>query len=336
VCVLCFRGIMQRREFITLLSGAAAAWPLTARAQQTTMPVIGFLGPASAAGYSPQLESFRNGFGEAGFIEGKTVVVEYRWAENNLDRLPVLAQELVRRPVAVLVTGGATAAALAAKAATATIPIVFAIGADPVKFGLVASMNRPGGNVTGVSFLANALVAKQLELLRELVPAATVIGVMVNPNNPVAASDTREVEMAAQSLGRQVHIAHVATEQEFEVAFAALNARGVGALLIVPDPLFTSERERLALLAARHRLPAIFYTNLYAEAGGLMSYGTDVKDAYRQIGVYTGRILKGEKPADLPVVQSVKFELAINLKTANALGLTIPQALLATADEVIE
>jgi len=327
---------MRRREFITLIGGAVATWPLAARAQQPAMPVIGFLGPASAAGYSPQLESFRRGLGEAGFIEGKTVVVEYRWADNDLDRLPVLAEELVRRPVAVLVTGGATAAALAAKAATATIPIVFAIGADPVKFGLVAGMNRPGGNVTGVSFLANALVAKQLELLREVVPAATVIGVMVNPNNPVAASDTREVEMAAQSLGRQVYIAQVATEQEFDLAFAALNARGVGALLIVPDPLFTGGRERLALLAARHRLPAIFYTNLYAEAGGLVSYGTDVKDAYRQIGVYTGRILKGAKPADLPVVQSVKFELAINLKTANALGLTIPQTLLATADEVIE
>jgi putative ABC transport system substrate-binding protein len=327
---------MRRREFITLLGGTAGAWPLAARAQQPTMPVIGFLGPASASGYRSQLNSFRQGLREAGFVEGETVAVEYRWADNQLDRLPALAEELVRRPVAVLVTGGATTAVLAAKSATAMIPIVFAVGADPVKFGLVASMNRPGGNVTGVSFLANALVAKQLELLRELVPAVTVIGVLVNPNNPVSASDTSEVEIAAQSLGRRVRIGHVGTKQEFDAAFAAFAAQGVGALLIVPDALFTDGRERLVILATRHRLPAIYWTSLFVEAGGLVSYGTDQKDAYRQIGIYTGRILKGERPSDLPVMQSVKFELAINLKTAKELGLTVPPTLLATANEVIE
>jgi len=327
---------MRRREFITLLGGAAGAWPLVARAQRPTMPVIGFLGPATASGYRSQLNGFRQGLREAGFVEGETVAVEYRWADNQLDRLPVLAEELVRHPVAVLVTGGATAAALAAKSATATIPIVFAIGADPVKVGLVASMNRPGGNVTGVSFLANALVAKQLELLRELVPAATVIGVLVNPSNPVSASDTREVEIAARSLGRKVRITHVGTEQDFDAAFAAFAAQRIGALLIVPDALFTDGRNRIVMLATRHRLPAIYWTREFVEAGGLVSYGTDQKDAYRQIGIYTGRILKGERPSDLPVMQSAKFELVINLKTARELGLTVPPALLATANEVIE
>jgi len=330
---------MSRRAFITLLGGVTAefclALPFQVKAQ-ASMPVIGFLGPASATGYAPHLEGFRQGLGEAGFVEGKTVTIEYRWADNQLDRLPRLAGELVGRPVAVLVTGGASAAALAAKAATTTIPVVFAIGADPVKVGLVASMNRPGGNVTGVSFLANALVAKQLELIQQLVPSATVIGALVNPNNPNASSDTSEIEKAAQSLGRQVYIVHAVNEHEFTPAFAALAARQVGALLIVPDALFTNGRERLVALAATHRLPAIYTSNLYAEDGGLVSYGTDIKDSFRQIGVYTGRILKGEKPADLPVVQSVRFEMAINLKTAKTLGLAVPDKLLAIADEVIE
>jgi putative tryptophan/tyrosine transport system substrate-binding protein len=314
----------------------SVVWPLAARAQQAAMPVIGYLGPASANGNEPLLMAFRQGLGEAGIVEGQTVKIEYRWANSQFDRLPALAEELVRNRVAVIVTGGATAAALAAKSATATIPVVFVLGTDPVKFGLVASMNRPGGNVTGVSFLANALVAKQLELLRELVPTATVIGVMVNPNNPAAASDTHEVEMAAQSLGLQVHVTHVGAEQEFDAAFDALAANAVRALLVVPDTLFTNARERLVLLASRHRLPAIFSTSLYVEAGGLVSYGADFRDAYRQLGVYTSRILKGDKPADLPVMQSAKFQLAINLKTAKALGLKISQMLLATADEVIE
>jgi putative ABC transport system substrate-binding protein len=273
---------------------------------------------------------------EVGFVEGDGIEVEYRWADNQLDRLPALAEELVRRPVAVLIAGGATAAALAAKRATMTIPIVFAIGADPVKLGLAASMNRPGGNITGVSFLANALVTKQLGLLRELVPRDTMIGVLVNPKNPVAASDTGEIEAAAQSLGQQIRIIHLGTEQEFDATFAALGAQRVGALLIAPDPLFTNGRERLIALAARQHLPAMYWTSLFPEAGGLVSYGTDIKEAFRQAGIYTGRILKGEKPSELPVLQSVKFELAINLNTAKALGLSVPTLLLATADEVIE
>jgi putative tryptophan/tyrosine transport system substrate-binding protein len=253
---------MMRRDFITLLGGAAV-WPLAAHAQQP-MPVVGFLGPASETGYAPHLSGFRQGLGEAGFVEGRTVAIEYRWADNQLDRLPALADELVRRPVTVLVTGGATAAALAAKAATATIPVVFAIGADPVKVGLVTSMNRPGGNVTGVSFLANVLVAKQLELLLGVVPTATVIGVLVNPNNPNASSDTSEVEKAAQSLGRQVYVVHARSEHEFEAGFAALVAQRVGGLLLVPDALFTNGRERLVALAARHHLPTIYTSSLYA------------------------------------------------------------------------
>jgi putative ABC transport system substrate-binding protein len=327
---------MRRREFISLLGGALAAWPLAAQAQRAARPVIGFLGPASAAGYAPHLKGLREGLGEFGFVEGDSIEVEYRWADNQRDRLPALAEELIRRPVAVLVAGGASAAALAAKGATVTIPVVFGIGADPVKLGLVASMNRPGGNVTGVSFLANALAAKQLGLLRELIPTDTVIGVLINPNNPVAASDTSEIEAAARSLGQQIRIIHVGTDQEFDPAFAALGAQRVGALLIAPDALFTNGRERLVTLATRQHLPAIYWTSLFPEAGGLVSYGTDVKEAFRQVGVYTGRILKGEKPSDLPVVQSVKFELAINLKTAKTLGLSVPTSLLATADEVIE
>jgi len=327
---------MRRREFISLLGGALAAWPLAAQAQRAARPVIGFLGPASAAGYAPHLKGLRAGLGEVGFVEGDNIEVEYRWADNQLDRLPALAEELVRRPVAVLVAGGASAAALAAKGATVTIPIVFAIGADPVKLGLAASMNRPGGNVTGVSFLANALVAKELGLLRELIPTDTVIGALINPNNPVAASDTSEIEAAARSLGRQIRIIHVGTEREFDAAFTALDAQRVGALLIAPDALFTNGRERLVTLTARHHLPAIYWTSLFPEAGGLLSYGTDLKEAFRQAGVYTGRILKGEKPSDLPILQSTKFELVINITTAKALGLTVPPGVLAIADEVIE
>ena len=300
------------------------------------MPVVGFLGPATAAGYVPHIKGFRQGLGETGFIEGTNVAVEYRWADNQLDRLPALATELARRPVAVLVTGGSSAAALAAKGATTTIPVVFAVGGDPVKIGLVASMNRPGGNVTGVSFLANVLVAKQLELLRTLVPGATAIGVLVNPNNPNAASDIAHVESAARSLGLRFDIVRAGTEPEFDAAFAALATQQAAALLVIPDALFTSARQQVAALAARHRLPTIYTTRLYPEAGGLVSYGTDITDALRQVGRYTGRILKGEKPAELPVVQPTKFELVINLATAKALGLAIPDRLLALADEVIE
>ena len=327
---------MKRREFITLLGGAAAAWPLAARAQQQPMWVIGFLSPASAASIAPYLDGFRRGLSAAGFAEGKNVVIDYRFTDNELDRLPALAAELVARPVAVIVTGAATAAALAAKAATSTIPIVFTVGADPVKFGLVDSMNRPGGNVTGVSFLSNALMAKQLQLLQALLPARSVIGVLVDPGNPNAASDTRAVQAAAASLGLQVHIVNAGAEPNIAPAFDSLARARSTALIVLPDTLFLGTRGRLTELAAAYRLPAIYSNRLYVEDGGLMSYGSNATDAFREAGIYAGRILRGEKPSDLPVVQSVKFELVINLKTAKALGLDLPPTVLALADEVIE
>jgi putative ABC transport system substrate-binding protein len=325
---------LRRRAFLSLIGGAAS-WPLAARAQQPA-PVIGFLGPATSAAFGSFLHGFRRGLAEAGFVEGRNVAIEYRWADNQTDRLPALAAELVSRPVAVLVAGSATAAALAAKAATQTIPIVFTVGADPVKFGLVASMNRPGGNVTGVSFLANALVAKHLELLQDLVPAATVIGVLANPNNPNAGSDIKDVQTAAAALGRQVHVANATSERELDAAVNGIAGASAAALLIAPDALFITARARLAALAVAHHLPTIVSNRLYVEDGGLLCYGASIGDAYRQAGVYCGRILKGERPADLPVVQPTKFELVINLKTAKALGLDVPPTLLARADEVIE
>jgi len=331
---------MRRREFITLIGGTAAAWPLAARAQQATkepiIPTVGFLGPATAAGIAPFLDGFRQGLSAAGFVEGRTVAIDYRWANNELDRLPALAAELVARRVAVIATGGATAAALAAKAATSTIPIVFAIGADPVKFGLVASMNRPGGNVTGVSFLANTLVAKQLLLLRGLSPSSGVIGVLVNPGNPNAAFDRAMAEAAAASLRLEVRTVDVVAEHDLDSAFDNLRRAQVTAVLVFPDALFTDARGRLADLVNRYKLPVLFPDRTYVEAGGLMSYGSSRSDAYREAGIYVGRILRGEKPADLPVIQATKFELVINLKTAKKLGLDIPPTLLALADDVIE
>jgi putative tryptophan/tyrosine transport system substrate-binding protein len=325
---------MQRREFITLLGGAAT-WPLSARAQQPTMPTIGFLSTASAAGIASFVEGFRRGLG-AGFAEGRNVAVEYRWADNQRDRLPALAAELVARRVAVIVTGGATAAALAAKAATSTIPIVFAIGADPVKVGLVDSMSRPSGNVTGASFLANDLVAKQLQLLQALLPPASVIGVLANPDNPNAASDTGKTQVAAASLRLQVHIVNATAERDIDAAFDDLARVRAAALLVLPDTLFIDLRGRLAKMAAARRLPAIYSNRLYVADGGLMCYGSSPIDTFREAGIYAGRILRGEKPSDLPVVQAVKFELVINLRTARALGLDLPPTLLALADEVIE
>jgi putative tryptophan/tyrosine transport system substrate-binding protein len=318
---------------MALLGGAAAAWPVAARAQQAEPPTIGFLGPASADGYASFVEGFRQGLNAAGFVEGRNAAVEYRWADNQLDRLPALAAELVARRV---FTGGATAAVLAAKAATSSIPIVFAIGADPVKFGLVVSMNRPGNNVTGVSFLGNTLIAKQLQLLQGLLPASSVIGVLVNPSNPNAVSDSTQAQAAATSLRLKVHVVHTVAERDFDAAFDDLGRAQVSAVLVFPDALFTGARGRLAELATRHKLPVLYPDRSYAEAGGLMSYGSSRTDAFREAGIYVGRILRGEKPSELPVIQASKFELVINLKTARALGLEIPPTLLALADEVIE
>ena len=331
---------MRRRQFIGLVGVSTATWPLGVRAQQTTKepitPTVGFLGPATAAGFAPFLDGFRQGLGATGFVEGRTVGIDYRWANNELDRLPALATELVALRVAVLATGGATAAALAAKAATSTIPIVFTIGADPVKFGLVASMNRPGGNVTGVSFLANTLVAKQLLLLRGLSPSSGVIGVLVNPGNPNTASDRAMAETAAASLRVQIRTIDVVAERDLNSAFDDLRRAQASAVLIFPDALFTGARERLADLAIRYKLPVLFPDRTYVEAGGLMSYGSSRTDAYREAGIYVGRILRDERPADLPVIQPTKFELVINLKSAKKLGLEIPPTLLALADDVIE
>jgi ABC-type uncharacterized transport system substrate-binding protein len=328
---------MRRRGFITLLGGAAAlTWPIAAGAQHPTMPVIGFLNGGTAAAYAPYVTAFRDGLAGAGYIEGRDVAIEYRWAEGQYDRAAALAADLVRRRVALICVTASTALVQAAKAATSTIPIVFAIGADPVKFDLVASLNRPGGNVTGVSFLANLLSAKQLEVLHEAVPNATAVAFLVNPGNPNAAADTAEVQMAAKTLGLELTVASAGAEDAIDKAFATLVREQAGAVLIGADPLFAAHRERIALLAERHRLPTIFITRDFAKVGGLMSYGPDQTDAYRQTGAYAGRILRGEKPGDLPVVQPTKFELVINLKTAKALGLDLPASVLARAGEVIE
>jgi len=324
----------RRRQFIMLLGGAAAAWPLAARAQQPAMPVVGFMSARSAADSSREVVAFRQGLAETGYEEGRNVAVEFRWAQGQFDSLPAIAGELVRRPLAVLAAVGLSARV--AKAATTTIPIVFGTGLDPVEEGLVTSLNRPGGNVTGATFLSALLGAKRLGLLRDLVPGADVIALLVNPNTNVGQAQTKDVQEAARALGQSLVVLHGGSDESIDASFAALTQQHVAALMVGGDPFFDTRRDRLIALAARHQVPAIYQLREYALAGGLMSYGASITDMYRQIGLYVGRILKGEKPGDLPVVQVTKFELVINLKTAKALGVKISDNLLTLADEVLE
>jgi putative ABC transport system substrate-binding protein len=330
--------MIGRREFITLLGGAAAAWPVAARAQQPAVPAIGFLHPSSPDTYSERLRGFRQGLKESGgYAEGENVAIVYRWAENQLDRLPGLAAELVRRPVAVIVAPQGVQSVLAAKAATKTIPIVFSVPEDPVRVGLVASLARPGGNLTGINFFNSELTTKRLELMRELVPGAVRVALLVNPTNVTTAEGAaRDANAAARSMGLQIRVLNASTSGEIDSTFTLLARERPDALFVMGDALFNTRRLQMALLAARHAIPASYASRDYTEAGGLMSFGTNVTDAYRQAGVYAGRILQGAKPAELPVEQSSKFELVINALTAKLLGLTVPPTLLAIADEVIE
>jgi putative tryptophan/tyrosine transport system substrate-binding protein len=328
---------MKRREFITLVGGAAAAWPQAARAQQAALPVVGYLGSESADLSAGRLGAFRQGLTEAGYVEGKNVTLEYRWAEGRNDRLPALAADLVRRQVTVIVTIGSTPAALAAKAASTTIPIVFQVGSDPVEVGLVASLAQPGGNLTGVTNLNIELGPKRLQLLHELMPMATVVGLLINPTSPkLAESSTKDLQAAARTLGLQLHVLQASTERDFDAVFATLRQLQAHALVIGPDAFFIGRSEQLGVLTVRHAVPAITLYREFAAAGGLMSSGGSAKDADRRAGIYAGRVLKGERPGDLPVQQTTKVELVINLNTAKALGLTVPISLLGRADEVIE
>ena len=325
---------MRRRDFITLLGGAAAAWPQVARAQQASMPVVGFLRVTSAADATNLVTAFRQGLKEAGFVEGQSVAIEYRWADGHIDRLPELAADLIRRQVAVVV--GHAQVAQIAKAATTTTPIVFVAGDDPVRIGLVANLNRPGGNVTGVTFIATDVAAKRLGLLRELAPRAAVVAVLLDPNLPDADQELRSVEAASRTIGVRVLVVKAATAPELDTAFATIIQAGAGALQVGSGPMFTSQRQRLAVLSARHGLPSSYPEREYVATGGLLSYGTSQADAYRRAGIYVARILRGEKPGDMPVEQPTKFELVINLGTAKTLGLTIPNSMQLLADEVIE
>ena len=329
--------LLRRREFITLLGGAAAAWPLAARAQQTALPVIGFLNSQSPDGFTSRLGAFRQGLKDTGYVEGESVAIEFRWSDGQNDRLPALAADLVRRQVAVIAATGAPASAFAAKAATTTIPIVFSVAEDPVRLGLVASLARPGGNLTGVNFWTAELSAKRLELQRELAPTAVRIAVLVNPAIAANAETTlRDVELAARAMGLQIRVLNASTSGEINAVFASFARERPDALFVGGDPFFHSRRLQLVHLASHHRVPATFPSRDYPDIGGLISYGPNVNDAWRQAGVYVGRILKGTKPADLPVVQSTKFELVINAETARMLGLNLPPSLLSVADEVIE
>jgi putative tryptophan/tyrosine transport system substrate-binding protein len=326
---------MRRREFITLV-GSAATWPLAARAQQATVPVIGFLSSRSPEDSKHLIPAFADGLAEGGYVEGQNLAIEFRWARGRYDLLPAMAAELVSRRVVVLTTAGGEPSALAAKRATSTIPIVFGVGGDPVRLGLVESFSRPGGNATGVTLLTNLMEPRRLGLLRELVPGVPLIGVLLNPNFVQAPVQLQQIEEAARSIDQRINVANVSTDTELQAAFAAFTSEGVGALLVTADPFFDTRREQIVGLAARHRLPAIYQFREYAVAGGLLSYGVSITDAYRQYGVYTARILKGAKPADLPVLQPTKFETVINLKTAKALGVKISDNVLSLADEVIE
>jgi len=329
-------GHMRRRDFIKVVAGSAAAWPLRARAQQSPLPVIGFLNSGLPQPFENYVAGFRAGLKEAGYIDGQNVTIEYRWAEGQYDRLPEMAADLVRHKVAVVVATGGAPSAVAAKAATSTIPIVFTIGVDPIRLGLVASLSRPGGNITGIYLFSAALEGKRLGLLRALVPGVQLIAVLLNPNGPDHAGQMREVQEAARAIGQQIHIALASNESAINAAFATAVQLRAGAMLVGGDPFLNSQRDKIVALAARHAIPAIYEWREHALAGGLMSYGTNLSDGYRQAGVYVGRILKGEKPGDLPVVQSTKFEFVINLKTAKALGIEVPPNLSAEADEIIE
>jgi putative ABC transport system substrate-binding protein len=326
---------MNRRAFVTLLGGAAAAWPIAARAQQA-MPVVGFLHEGASDGRAHFAAAFREGLSVAGFVDRHNVVIEYRWAQDQFDRLPALVAELVQRQVAVIATPGSATAALAAKVATSTIPIVFSVGSDPVKLGLVDSLNRPAGNVTGVNYFTQELGPKRLGLLRELMPAGADVVVLVNPKSPITDSALKDLQAAASAVGQQFSVLHASNNQDIFAAFPAMAQRRTPALMIVTDPLFTSRRVQLVTLATRYAIPAIYTSREFTEIGGLMSYGTDLPNIYRQVGIYTGRILKGAKPSDLPVMQPTKFEFVINLATAMALSIEVPTTLLARADEVIE
>jgi ABC-type uncharacterized transport system substrate-binding protein len=328
---------MRRREFITFIGGAAVSWPLIARAQQLAIPVIGFLDPRSLEGVTNRLRGFRQGLKETGYIEGENVTIEYRWAENQMDRLPELAADLVRRQVAVIIASGGLDAALAVKAATTTVPILFLTGEDPVRLGLVTSLARPGGNLTGINFFNTELVTKRLEFLRELVPKAKRIAVLINPVDATNADSTlKAIEPAARAIGLQLQVLNASTSREIDAAFAIIERDRPDAIFVGQTAFLNSRRVQLAQLAARHMVPASYSGREFPEVGGLMSYGSDIADAYRQVGIYTGRILKGAKPADLPVIQANKFELVINAQTARMLGLDLPAQLLSRTDEVIE
>ena len=327
---------MKRREFITLLCGAAAAWPFAASAQQSSMPVIGFLSSTSSKGYTPYLAAFREGLREGGFVEGQNVTIEYRWADDHYERLPELAADLVTRRVALIAAAGGSPAALAAKSATTTIPIVFQIGVDPVKAGLVSSLNQPGGNITGFANLALEVGPKRLELLHRLVPNATNIAVLVNPARSNVEAETKDMQSAANKLGLQLNVLYASTERDFDKVFATSVQLRAGGVVISGDPFFNTRSEELAAMAIHYMVPAIYQFHEFAAAGGLVSYGSSIKNTHREAGIYTARILKGEKPADLPVQEPSKVELIINLKTAKTLGLEIPPSILTSADEVIE